>query len=907
MKTFDFEAAVTTWRHFLATEMAISNDDAEELEGHLRDHFDELIDDGVAPKTAFDQAVKQIGSYALLEKDYKDVYWKKARAEGRFFKAIRTHLAILKNYFRVSVRYIKRHPGYSFINVMGLALGLAGSLLISMYVWHELSYDRFHAQADNIYRVVKQTDQGSSAKTGGGHAPLISESVSGIEATVRIAPWRRTITVKQASATEQAVYSEPEFLYADPTLFEVFSFPLIAGDATTALSEPRAVVLTESVANKYFGDDEPIGQVIFMYDPYGEVKQVPLTVTGIAADPPTQSHIPLSIIASSATLEQQYGPLNNLNWPGLYTYALIPGNVDPDTAALKATEVLTSRSEDDSVALSFQPLNEIYLHPQDRGEPGAGGSLTLVYGLAGMAIIVLLLAYSNFANLALARATTRIKELGVHRAIGASRFQLATQFLADALLLTGIAILIALGIVWVGKSMLVPFASDALLDGWRTGAFWLFIVIILITSLAAGAYPALIAAKQRPAQTLRGLAAFGKSRFRAALIVFQFASCIILLVGSLVIHQQVDYLQSIPLGFDEEQVVTIRANKARRNYEVLTQALQSQPGVLDVSGVNRLPGLQVITPVQVVVPDGDRDTDIPIETQGVGPGFFELLDIPLVAGRMPAFSRSAYETPAVSEQPEELVVINQTAAAALGWTPEDALDQPLRIIEPGNEANSPGITGRIAGVVADFHHSSARTPITAFTYYAAQSDEVANLYVVSHILVKLAAGNREQQLKQLKATWHQVLPDQPFEVAFLDDQIQQQYESDARLGQAVSLFAGLAIIIAAMGLFGLASFMTQRRTKEVGIRKVLGASDASMLFLLTSRLLKLVTIAFVIAAPLAYFGLKRWVEAFVYRIDIGLGAFLLIGLLVMAIALIAVSYQTFKVARSNPVDALRYE
>ena len=250
-------------------------------------------------------------------------------------------------------------------------------------------------------------------------------------------------------------------------------------------------------------------------------------------------------------------------------------------------------------------------------------------------------------------------------------------------------------------------------------------------------------------------------------------------------------------------------------------------------------------------------------------------------------------------------MINETAATALGWSPEEALEQPLRIIDPGNEANNPGIAGKVVGVVADFHHSSARDPIAAFTYYSAQSTDVANLFVISHVLVKLAPGNLETQMQQLEEAWRQILPDQPFEAAFLDDQIQTQYEADVRLGRAIGLFAGLAILIAAMGLFGLASFMAERRTREVGIRKVLGASEVSVVLLLTGKFLKLVGVAFVLAAPLAFFALRQWLDSFVYRIDLAPSVFVIVGILVVGIAFVAVSYQTVKVAWSNPVDALR--
>ncbi len=908
MNRFELETAIITWRRFLWAEGAISKEDADELEAHLRDHFDELVSDGLEPQNAFEQALRQLGGYALIEKDYKDVFWKKVRAERRVVNTLLSNIPMFKNYFKVSIRYMLRQPVYTFINVLGLALGLVGCLFISMFVWNEIAFDRFHDNANNIYRLVQETDEGSSAKTAGGHADLVKQSIPDVETTVRVAPWKRTITVTAPLSSEQSVYSEPGFIYADPTFFDVFSFQLIAGDEASALSNPGSVVITEATAGKYFGDIDPIGQVILMYDGYSDPNQIPLTITGVVSNPLDQSHLPLSVIASTGTLESQYGPLNKLDWPGLYTYMLLPNNFDVQRAEKSVTSTLTDRLENEAIELRLQPLKDIYLHPQDQGELGVSGSVNLVYGLACIAFIVLLLACSNFTNLALARATTRIRELGVRRAMGAFRTQLAAQFLADSVLLTGIAVLIALGLAWAGKSLLNTFTTNALLLNWGTGVLLVFIGLILITSLLAGAYPAVLAARQQPTQTLRGQASIGTARLRSALIIFQFASCIVLMAGAFVIHRQVDYARSIRLGFNQEHIVTIQANRARRSFQPLSEVLLGQMGVLAVSGVNGVPGLQEVRASMVVQPSGERETGVPIQTQGVGPGFFDMLDIRLVAGRFPVFNTtpgsSIKELPPL---PGRLLVINETAAASLGWSPEEALEQPLQITEPGNEANNPGITGTVVGVVADFHHSSARIPITAFTYYSAQSIDVPNLYVISHVLVKLASGNMEKQIQQLKAAWHQILPDQPFEAAFLDDQIQTQYEADVRLGRAIGFFAGLAILIASMGLFGLASFMAQRRTKEVGIRKVLGASEMSMLILLTGKFLKLVSIAFIIAAPLAYLALKHWIEDFAYRIDLGPGIFLLIGILVLLIALVAVSYQTIKVARSNPVDALRYE
>ncbi|MFK7848273.1 MAG: ABC transporter permease [Rhodothermales bacterium] len=908
MSPFNLDTAIATWRQFVCAEQAISEEDADELEGHLRDHFDELVEEGRRPEAAFEQAVEQLGGFALLERDYKDVYWRKVRNENRLFATIRSRLAIFQNYFRVSLRHMRRQPGYTLINVSGLAIGLAGCLFISMYVWNEISYDRFHTQADNIYRLVQETDNGSSASSAGAHAALVRQSIPGVAATVRIIPWERTITVTTPQSTEQSVFSEPAFVYADPTFFDVFSFQLIAGNQATALSEPGHVVITETIAQKYFGQADPLGQVILMYDGYSDPNQIPLTVTGVLADIPAQSHLPLTVVASSSTIEHQYGPLNKLDWPGLYTYVHMPGAMNITQAAQSATNALANQLPNESITLHLQPLKQIYLHPQMRGEVGPRGSSRIVYGLTGMALIVLLLACTNFTNLAIARATSRIRELGVRRAMGAHRTQIATQFLTDSFILTGIAVCIAAGLIWGGKSLLLPNIDASLFLNWGLGVLFVFVGLVVLTGLLAGAYPAFMAAREQPTQTLRGLPSRKATKLRSTLIVFQFTSCIILMAGAFVVHQQLGYVRSIGLGFEQEHVLTIRANKGRRSFEVLRETIAAQPGVLAVSAVNGLPGLQEVRTGMVVQPDENRDSSVPVQTQGVGPDFFKTLNIALAAGRLPDFNQA--HSSAIIDSPlphNRLLLINETAAASLGWHPEEAIEQPLRITEPGNEANNPGITGIIAGVVKDFHHSSVRTPITASVYYSAQSIDVPGLYVISHLLVKVAPGNTEQQLDKIKSAWHKVLPDYPFEASFLDQQIQAQYKMDVQLGRVIGFFAGLAILIASLGLFGLASFMAQRRTKEVGIRKVLGASEGNMLLLLSGNFLKLVGISFIIATPVAYIALRKWLQEFAYRIDLSPLVFLLIGLLVLIIALVAVSFQTIRTARGNPVDALRYE
>ncbi|MEO0560248.1 MAG: ABC transporter permease, partial [Bacteroidota bacterium] len=537
---------------------------------------------------------------------------------------------MLRTNLLLALRRMRRQPGYSSINVVGLGLGLAGCMVIALFVWNELDVDRFHADADRLYRVIQMTDDGGSAETAGAHAALVQESATGIEVTTRVALRERTITVPETRSSAQAVYAEPGFAYVDPEFFDVFSFELLSGDPATALSTPGSVVLSEATARAYFGEADPVGQVVLMYDEFSDPNQIPLTVTGVLSAPPSRSHLNMDILASTSTLEGQYGPLNQFNWPGLYTYVKLAEAGVPTSIEAAASEALALRLDDEAPNLRLQPVTEIYLNPVERDEVGQMGSAALVYGLGSLALMVLLLACVNFANLAVARAASRVQAGGIQRAVGAQRSQLAAASLVDTFVLIALAFVLALGVVWA----VLPLASSVIgqdlsgaLDFGR-GVVLAILGFLLFTGLVAGGYPAFQVARLEPTQALRGVGGTprGASRLRSGLIVFQFVCSIIILVGTLVVHQQLDYVQNLKLGFNEDAVVTVNAGAARRSFEPLKDAIEGVAGVEAVTAVQGLPGVQEIGPGLTARLPGQEEGGVPMNTQGVGPGFFETLD-----------------------------------------------------------------------------------------------------------------------------------------------------------------------------------------------------------------------------------------------------------------------------------------
>jgi len=807
---------------------------------------------------------------------------------------------MLRNYVTIALRNLRKRPGYTAINVLGLAVGLAGCILIGLWVEDELSYDDFHANADRTYRVLNEFDmpelQATIPFTPPALQPTLTTNYPQVEAAVRVGDRDGIVQHGPQRGVESNI------LVADDGFFDVFSFPLVRG--TAALDRPGTALLTPSLATKYFPNADPVGQTI-QYD--GNE----LEVTGIVEAPPTNTHLDYTMVLSLASFNVDASDWGQNNWA---TYVMLQPGTTADAFAASLEEIarehiLEALAQSDMAdgeaaelpqRLHLQPITGIHLGlgAPDLAAGGSAGSLTYVLLFAGLALFVLLLAVINFMNLSTARATERANEVGVRKAMGADRSQLAGQFLGESVLLTAGSLAVALGLC----ALLVPafndlagksIAVEALFSG---GHLLAYAGLIAVVGLLSGSYPALVLSRFVPTETLRGRASSsrGSARLRQGLVVAQFAISIALIAGTGVVSQQVAYLQSTGLGFEDENVVVVdrvrtiggpiqsmadyRAFQDR--LETFKQEVEQQTGVVEASSGFSLPGTTFINSMWPL----DRPEAEPqnFDYTFVGYDYVETLDLELAAGR--DFSRAfASDTAAV--------LLNETGAREFGLSPEEAVgesvmrgDMPLEII----------------GVVEDFHYASLRETIGPVILLHEA------LRAPRYLAVRTEPGQAADVLDGLRATWAE-FSDLPIEYSFLADDLAAQYRTEARLEQLFTTFAGLAILIACLGLFGLAAYTAQQRTKEIGIRKALGATVTGIVSLLSKDFLKLVGIAFVVAVPVAYWAMSQWLQGFAYRIDLGVGVFVLSGGLALAVALLTVSYQALRAARTDPVHALQNE
>ena len=798
---------------------------------------------------------------------------------------------MLKNYLKIALRHLRRHKGYAFINVAGLAVGMAVCVLIILFVRDELRYDRFHAHADHIYRVVNErhAEQGVTmrASTPPALGPTLVRVFPEVQQAVRFFDMGKTLVRRgDTQVYERNVWT------ADSTLFDVFSLNLVAGDPGTALDQPASLILSQSAAQRHFGMDNPLGQTL---DLSGGIE---FTVTGVFEDWPEQSHIQADFIASFSTMRSFVDParLENWIWQQFYTYILLPDAGAAASLEAKLPAFLDRYADPETSQYSFtyeshlQPLSEVYLRSVGYEFDGSPrGSITYVYAFSGIALLILLIACFNFMNLATARSMQRAREVGMRKVIGAQRRQLVGQFLGESVLMAFVALVVTVGIVllvlpgfnaFTGKALRLDLMSMLFLLGGG-----------LVVGLLAGSYPAFFLSAFRPLHVLKGghgAEGMNLSVVRKGLVVAQFAISTLLIIGTAVVFQQLDYLHNKDLGFDKEQVVVLPLRgDMDDNLDAVKSELMRHPGVIGATaswGVPgawaagddvRLPGSEASWPTNMIVADYD---------------FIDTYRMHLVAGR--GFSRD------FSSDEREAFILNETAAQALGWTPEEAIGQPLLWDEWGDEDQER--SGHVIGVVKDFHYGSLH-------------QEIERLVLLMHptalgqLSVRIQPDGVQASMDHIASIWKTWAPSWPFEYEFLDEDIADEYAAEQTLSQLVSIFALLAIGIACLGLLGLAAFMAERRTKEVGVRKVLGASVPGLVLLLSKDFARLVLIAFIVAAPVAYIAMNRWLESFVYRIDLGVGVFLVAGVLVLAIAWLTVSYQSIRAARVNPVESLRYE
>jgi putative ABC transport system permease protein len=797
---------------------------------------------------------------------------------------------------------------YTAINVLGLAVGLACVILILLYVRHELSYDTHYTHADRIYRV--SADYPSVAGRPGmrvapnvhdAAAMLEQEFPQQVERAARI--WGHRVRLSR----EDVTFYVPDFRWADPALFEIFDFEWLAGDPRTALAEAGSVVLTASTTARYFGDADPLGQTLVLE------QQWPLRVTGVIGDLPHTTHLSADAIASMETGAAVLGWDYAGNWSfwAYHTYVLLREGASIDAMESRLPEAIErhKRPSDSISGMTATKLTDIHLRANRIGELGIPGSMTNLRTIGAIALCILLIACINFQNLSTARSTQRAREVGMRKVAGAERGQLIRQFLGEAVLFAAVATLLAVVLV---ELLLPPFGAFL----GRTLAFDYFAeptllvglaLLALIVGVIAGSYPAFYLTAFNPVSALKGDLTRGRrgAQLRSALVVLQFSISITLLIATAVIHFQREYARDLETGFATESVVILEASPTvglAAGWSAFKSELLAHPGITHVTrGTMRPTGLGT----RLVRAEGGEALDL--YNKWADDDFFEAYDVPVLAGR--GFSA---EHPGDRFVPPDngleriggSFVLNELAALTLGWTPEQAIGRWFEVDFSGDFSLAVG--GPVIGVVENIYHESIREPLKPVFYMAPEpmwGDGPSFL----DASVKLSGSRMREALEHIDETWAAHMPDQPLIRRFLDEEFQALYDAERRQAESFAAFSALAVVIACLGLLGLASFATEQRTKEIGVRKVMGGTVLDIVRLFTGEFGKLVLVANVIAWPVAYVLMRGWLENFAYRIDLDLLYFVCSGLLALAVALATVGTIAARAASTKAIDSLRYE
>jgi putative ABC transport system permease protein len=792
---------------------------------------------------------------------------------------------MLKNHLKLALRYFVRHKGYSILNVMGLAVGMACCLLIAAYVQDELQYDRMHVAADRIFRVTFQLEGfDESTNNPAPLGPALAAQFPEIQSSVRLFKhWFAPLI-----ANGEQGFIEERVFFADTAFLSVFSFPLAAGDRATALQQPNSVLLTASSAQKYFGAEDPMGKQLRLNT------DIALTVTGVLADIPPTSHLHPDFVVTFATLSSIFGPqiLNGYGMNAFKIYVLLREAAAAPELNAKIARFIPERINPDRKALlRLQPLNDIHLGSRLSGEFEANSDIRYVYILSAIAFLILIIAAINYTNLAIAQSAGRAKEVGIRKVTGAHRKALVLQFIGESFVNVAVALILSLGLAELATPLVNALSGKALsvlalVSGWNLA---LLAGLAIMLSVIAGSYPALLISRFQPAAVLKGMSDKGVklSRLRQGLVVLQFSAAAVMAIGAMVVYNQLEYVKTTKLGFQKEQVLVVRVKDGAitSNPNALHTELLRLPKVESVAWANAMPGKGHA---------GDRmrwegSTDEQFFTTSVSwvdENFLTTLDLKLAAG-------GNFSSPADFGD-DKIAIINEAAVRAIGWaSPEAALGKTL--FDAGTASGRP----RIVGVIKDFHFESLHQKITPLVLFPQAT--------AAYLLVRVAPQKLQQTIADLKTTWDRFAAEQTFAYSFLDDDFDSLYRAEERWSALIGAGAMLALLTACLGLFGLASFLVEQKTKEVGIRKVLGASVPGIILLLSKQFLKLVALANVIAWPIAYAMATLWLEDFAYRIEPGAVLFLLSGIATSLIAFVTVSYQALKTARANPVEALRYE
>ena len=828
---------------------------------------------------------------------------------------------MLANYLKLAVRNLIKNKLFSLINIAGFAISMACVVLILLFVSHELNYDRHWAKSDRTYKVMTSFLPNASyagleiAMSGSIIAVLLEQEFPQVEETVRIVAGDNIIL---ALPDTEINYSEPGVYFADASFPDVFDVPLVAG--SWQLDQPAQLVLNETLAQKYFGDSDPVGQQLFV------ANSAPMTVTAVMQDLDDNTHLQANAIISMATAEAFFGQEYTNSWSNqsFHTYVVLSEGSDAQAMADAMPAFLQRHASDDpndNTALDIMPLTDIHLHSHREYEMSPNGSLLTVYSFSALAAFILILACCNFMNLSTARSLRRAREVGMRKALGAQRRQLVQQFLGESITVACLAIVIALGLVEIVLPMFnATIALDVGLDYFGNPAVILgLFAMAIVVGLLAGSYPAAVLSSFTAISMLKGTATKGKKGvlFRQVLVVLQFSVSIALIISAIVVISQMRFTRSLDLGFTTDQVAVYRARGVEglgAEFESLKQELLRHPDILAVTRSDLMPG-DVTVDASGLRAQGAANAYF-LSAVDVGYDYFETFDIEFVAGR--PFSRERndlYREPTPDDPVTEgSFVMNRAALNAIGLSVEEAIGAQVEEQLVAHEFDA-RVNGEIVGVIEDIYFESLHEEVQPLFFrlkeYPSQNAALP-LYQrvvaqLNQMAVRFSGNNMNDALEHVDQVWRQFLPGSPVQYRFLNEKFAEIYAAEERQGTIFSWFSAAALFITGIGLYGLAAFVTEQRTREIGIRKVLGSTVLGIVVLLAKDFGRLVLIANLIAWPLAWYFMNDWLQQFAYRIDMGPWIFALAGFGALALAVIAVGSLALKAASQNPVRSLRYE
>jgi putative ABC transport system permease protein len=798
---------------------------------------------------------------------------------------------MLRNHLKIIFRSFAKNKTFSLINIIGLTIGLTSCLLIALYIQQQLSFDTFQKNGDRIARVIMEYNfEGSDASNKGNYTsvrvPMVmKQNFPEVKDAVILSNSKKIVRYNNNLVTEN------NFLYADSSFFNLFSFDLLKGNKNTVLSEPYSVVLTQSSAKKYFGDADPVGKTLQLAGDSNFYK-----ITGVAKDCPANSQIQFDFIASFSTFgmsKEYYDTYWNANYN---TYLLLHDKNSINTLQAKLPAFMKKEMEGQHATVNFylEPFNKIHLYsPYDAFVPNV--SITYIYILAGVALLILVIACFTYINLSTARSVERAKEVSIRKVAGAHKNQIFWQFIGESAVVCCIAVLLGL----ICAALLLPSFSQLTNQQLQLSSLFSWpilvvaVLIIAVVSFAAGSYPALVLSSFQPARVLKGAfknAASGQW-LRKSLIIFQFVISVFLIVSTFIIQQQLYFIQHKKLGYDREHVLVLPVSYGPKNIDLIKTEFKQNTDVKSVALCYNTP-VNILGGYNMSKPEMPENAQIAVTANPVDNEFIPAAGLQLIAGE----NLTKQDLKDVSDEDEDAqpvfhFIINESAAKQLGWTPQQAIGKKMFL-----DRSRPGY---VRGVVKDFNFQSLHNPIKPVVLFPSPYGNT--------LMVKITGNHIPQTISFLQEKWKTLVPDRPFEYRFLDDDYNKLYQNELRLGKIMNIFASIATILACIGLFGLSAYSAQQRVKEIGVRKVLGATVSSIVMVLSKDFIKLAFIAALIAFPIAWWAMHSWLQNYEYRISIEWWVFVVTALATLLIALITVSFQAIKAALSNPVKNLRTE